>query len=245
MQGGPWSNRAVVTMCYGCPKNPRTNVVCSGVGACNMAECICEAGFKGDACEESMCPRFMGKICGGKGKCESGVCRCNAQWTGEACERERVLRQCSTCNDPHYNSFDKATFSYYEAGETLAYQWRKNPGLPLIVAQHNYQCSTVAYRETWSPIGCVDGASIRYGDDIVTWKATSTPKLQAGSYINCQKVPPAQGVWVNVGANGLRVHFSGSGMQGKELCIDYFLSFLFFSFLFFSFLFFFFFWMEI
>jgi hypothetical protein len=211
-KGGEWSNRANVKVCYGCPKNAKTGQVCSGAGKCHMAECVCQVGFKGDACEISQCPRSDGKICGGKGNCVKGQCSCFKEWAGEACDTRRHVARCGTCNDPHYYSFDGSRFSYYETGESLAFEWRHNPGPKLVVAQHLRNCGSRAYKQAWSPISCVDGASIRYGDDVVTWKYSSSSGGAAGSYINCQRVTPA-GTWQNVGAHGLQIHQSSGGMQ--------------------------------
>jgi hypothetical protein len=223
-KGGPWSNPAQVLTCYGCPKNPKTGAICSGVGKCNMAECVCQAGFKGDACEESNCARAGGKICGGNGSCNSGVCKCFRDWTGEACTRPRRVKRCATCNDPHYTSFDNAVFSFYETGETLAYTWRKAGGPPLVVAQHLRNCGSNAYMEPWSPISCVDGISVRYGDDVVTWLCTATSGRAAGQYVNCGAVGALPGVWQNIGTNGMMVQFNGGGGMVVKISDTFYIS---------------------
>lgn len=55
---------------------------CGPHGKCVDAECLCDLGFFGAACDERPCPLH----CSGHGSCHKGVCSCDAGFGGEACE---------------------------------------------------------------------------------------------------------------------------------------------------------------
>ena len=43
--------------------------------------CVCEAGFKGDACEKRLCPND----CSAHGACVHGSCECLDGWGSDDC----------------------------------------------------------------------------------------------------------------------------------------------------------------
>uniref|UniRef100_A0A673MIY7 Integrin beta n=1 Tax=Sinocyclocheilus rhinocerous TaxID=307959 RepID=A0A673MIY7_9TELE len=72
------------------------NNLCGGHGRCECKKCICDANYKGSACEcpldTSTCLASNKQICNGRGICECGVCKCTDQrFEGPTCEI------CPTC----------------------------------------------------------------------------------------------------------------------------------------------------
>uniref|UniRef100_H2YAD4 EGF-like domain-containing protein n=1 Tax=Ciona savignyi TaxID=51511 RepID=H2YAD4_CIOSA len=55
---------------------------CSNRGSCVDGECVCERGYKGEACKEIDC---YDPGCSGHGVCVTGVCRCDRGWSGALC----------------------------------------------------------------------------------------------------------------------------------------------------------------
>ncbi len=69
----------------------------TGHGRCECKKCICDANYKGSACEcpldTSTCLANNKLICNGRGTCECGVCKCtDKKYEGPICEI------CPTCS---------------------------------------------------------------------------------------------------------------------------------------------------
>uniref|UniRef100_A0A673JVW1 Integrin beta n=1 Tax=Sinocyclocheilus rhinocerous TaxID=307959 RepID=A0A673JVW1_9TELE len=72
------------------------NKLCGGHGRCECRKCICDANYKGSACDCSLdtstCLASNKQICNGRGICECGVCKCtDSKFQGSTCEI------CPTC----------------------------------------------------------------------------------------------------------------------------------------------------
>ncbi len=68
----------------------------TGHGRCECKKCICDANYKGSACEcpldNSTCLTSNKLICNNRGSCECGVCKCtDKKYEGPTCEI------CPTC----------------------------------------------------------------------------------------------------------------------------------------------------
>eukprot|EP00163_Fabomonas_tropica_P019931 TRINITY_DN3498_c0_g1_i1.p1 TRINITY_DN3498_c0_g1~~TRINITY_DN3498_c0_g1_i1.p1 ORF type:complete len:1056 (-),score=309.19 TRINITY_DN3498_c0_g1_i1:156-3323(-) len=77
-----------IEICYGCPLNAKTGRVCSGVGRCTDAKCICPKAYDGESCQNLLCPlSSTGKICNHRGRCNTKTvtCECIRGWHGKAC----------------------------------------------------------------------------------------------------------------------------------------------------------------
>ena len=196
-------------ICYGCPKHPKTGEVCSGLGKCAHAACACPKGFEGAACDVVSCPSVAGKMCNGKGVCKDSQCKCFAEWLGKDCSIKTHVRKCYSSNDPHLTTFDGARYSFYETGEWLQYQWRSKPGVSEVVTSHYRKCGNNAVQQGWSPIGCNNGVSFRYGDDVVTLIVDKGIQT-----INCKHQPDTGG-FINVGKHGMQVYFSRGAVKIK------------------------------
>eukprot|EP00163_Fabomonas_tropica_P003054 TRINITY_DN1253_c0_g1_i2.p1 TRINITY_DN1253_c0_g1~~TRINITY_DN1253_c0_g1_i2.p1 ORF type:complete len:525 (+),score=202.12 TRINITY_DN1253_c0_g1_i2:725-2299(+) len=71
---------------------------------------------------KNVCPKDAnGRTCGGHGSCQNSQCNCNAAYTGNSCDKKRERANCHAVGDPHWASFDRAYYNFYETGEYLLY----------------------------------------------------------------------------------------------------------------------------
>lgn len=168
--GDGWSAPGTLRFCYNCPRDA-AGTLCSGRGTCSEAKCSCSKGWAGLACDRPLCPLYNGRMCSDRGSCEGTTCSCPAGYQGAACETAGRIVGCSACNDPHYTSFWGRRFDLYVTGEWLLHWWPGMSGKTLQVNMFVYQLF-------------VDGGSVRYGSDIVTWRWRGYNSLM----VNCQAV---------------------------------------------------------
>uniref|UniRef100_A0A8C1MBM3 Integrin beta n=1 Tax=Cyprinus carpio TaxID=7962 RepID=A0A8C1MBM3_CYPCA len=89
------------------------NKLCGGHGRCECKKCICDANYKGSACEcpldTSTCLASNKMICNGQGTCECGVCKCtNNGFEGPTCE---ICQNCSKICTTHKDCVECKQFS--------------------------------------------------------------------------------------------------------------------------------------
>ncbi|XP_060517960.1 multiple epidermal growth factor-like domains protein 8 isoform X2 [Cylas formicarius] len=67
---------------------------CEAPRECRNGQCVCQEGFVGFGCEESICPGNCSSALG-RGTCDKsyGRCLCNEGWTGPACDIEETKLQ--------------------------------------------------------------------------------------------------------------------------------------------------------
>ena len=68
------------------------DITCSNHGVCDKDTgfCVCNQGFAGDDCQDSLTPALCdGVDCSGNGVCEesTGECSCNDGFSGDFCEK--------------------------------------------------------------------------------------------------------------------------------------------------------------
>eukprot|EP00163_Fabomonas_tropica_P019586 TRINITY_DN3434_c0_g1_i1.p1 TRINITY_DN3434_c0_g1~~TRINITY_DN3434_c0_g1_i1.p1 ORF type:complete len:567 (+),score=144.50 TRINITY_DN3434_c0_g1_i1:91-1791(+) len=86
-----------------------------------------------------------GSQCGRRGRCDQmkGVCVCNVNFDGPLCDKPKKIAVCSSSGDPHWRTFDKRSFDFYEAGEYLQYR-KPNDPLDQAVYASTFKCNTKA-----------------------------------------------------------------------------------------------------
>ena len=79
--------------------------ICSGHGKCGATGCGCDAGWKGHACEEPICP----SDCSMHGVCVApGLCKCVPGWGGAGCATPDCFSAATPCS-AHGNCTGPAT----------------------------------------------------------------------------------------------------------------------------------------
>ncbi|XP_067667733.1 integrin beta-PS-like isoform X2 [Haliotis asinina] len=88
-------------------RNPRTSMLCSGLGRCVDNVCECEERLEPVTgkqmisgqycqCDSGSCYYFNGTICGGRGRCSCGQCICNDGFSGEDCSNDMSVDKCKS-----------------------------------------------------------------------------------------------------------------------------------------------------
>jgi hypothetical protein len=188
--GSGWSAPGTIKVCFSAPRH--NGQICANRGRVDRAVCRCPVGWGGGACEVPLCPTHGGRMCNGVGSCNAGKCQCPGGYFGTACQQQGVSKYCYACNDPHYKSFWGRRFDLYSTGEWVLHYWPGGGGQKVLQIDH------YVYHLY------VDGTSIRYGNDIVTWKWRNTGAGGSGLWINCRGVGAG---WHHT-ASGMRAYLS-------------------------------------